>query len=63
MAQSDKSPSELIDQRIEELGDWRGDLLAEIRALVKQADPDIVDGDLESEPLNLGHHICGLLEV
>jgi hypothetical protein len=38
-----KSPSELIDARIEELGDWRGETLARIRALVKQADPDVVE--------------------
>jgi hypothetical protein len=37
------SPSELIDGRIEELGDWRGDMLAHIRELVKQADPDVVE--------------------
>src|SRR4051794_3004933 len=37
------SPSELIDKRIEELGDWRGDLLTRIRACVKQADPDVVE--------------------
>ena len=40
---ADKSPSELIDERIEELGDWRGELLGRLRALVKQADPDIVE--------------------
>jgi hypothetical protein len=38
-----KSPSELIDGRIEELGDWRGEMLAKLRALIKQADPDIVE--------------------
>jgi hypothetical protein len=37
------SPSELIDARIEELGDWRGELLARLRALVKEADPEIVE--------------------
>ncbi len=37
------SPSQLIDARIEELGDWRGETLARIRALVKQADPDVVE--------------------
>ncbi|HVX21399.1 MAG TPA: DUF1801 domain-containing protein [Acidimicrobiales bacterium] len=37
------SPSELIDARIRELGDWRGDLLAEIRSLIKEADPDVVE--------------------
>ena len=37
------SPSQLIDARIEELGDWRGDTLARIRALIKQADPEVVE--------------------
>lgn len=38
-----ESPSKLIDARIKELGDWRGDLLARIRALIKQAVPDVVE--------------------
>jgi hypothetical protein len=38
-----ESPSELIDARIEELGDWRGEMLARVRALVKEADPEIVE--------------------
>ena len=37
------SPSQLIDARIEELGDWRGEMLARIRKLIKQADPDVVE--------------------
>lgn len=37
------SPSQLIDARIKELGDWRGDMLARLRALIKQADPDVVE--------------------
>jgi hypothetical protein len=37
------SPSKLIDARIRELGDWRGEMLARIRALIKQADPDVVE--------------------
>ncbi|UOT02005.1 DUF1801 domain-containing protein [Rhodococcus opacus] len=37
------SPSQLIDARIEELGDWRGEALARIRALVTKADPDVVE--------------------
>ncbi len=37
------TPSELIDARIEELGDWRGATLAQVRALIKQADPDVVE--------------------
>jgi len=38
-----ESPSQLIDARIEELGDWRGDMLGRLRALVKEADPDVVE--------------------
>ena len=37
------SPSELIDARIAELGDWRGELLARLRALVKEAVPDVAE--------------------
>src|SRR3546814_2731128 len=37
------SPSEMIDRRIEELVDWRGRLLAAIRAIIRQADPDVVE--------------------
>ncbi len=37
------SPSQLIDARIEELGDWRGETLARIRAVIKQADPEVVE--------------------
>lgn len=39
----DQSPAELIDARIEELGDWRGEMLSRVRDLVKQADPDVVE--------------------
>ncbi|WP_259780478.1 DUF1801 domain-containing protein [Aestuariispira ectoiniformans] len=42
-AQKDKTPSELIDGRIAELGDWRGETLARVRALVKQAIPEVVE--------------------
>jgi hypothetical protein len=37
------SPAQLIDARIEELGDWRGETLARIRGLIKQADPEVVE--------------------
>ena len=37
------SPSDLIDARIEDLGDWRGELLSRIPALIKEADPDVVE--------------------
>ena len=38
-----RSPAQLIDGRIKELADWRGDTLARIRTLIKQADPDVVE--------------------
>jgi len=41
--QEGKSPSQLIDARIKELGDWRGKMLSRLRALVKEADPDVVE--------------------
>jgi hypothetical protein len=41
--QESKSPSQLIDARIEELGDWRGKMLSRLRTLVKEADPDVVE--------------------
>ena len=37
------SPSQLIDARIKELGDWRGEMLSRLRTLVKEADPEIVE--------------------
>jgi hypothetical protein len=37
------SPSRLIDGRIKELGDWRGETLARVRALIREADPDVVE--------------------
>jgi hypothetical protein len=40
---SAKSPSQQIDGRIEELGDWRGETLARIRKIIKDADPDVVE--------------------
>ena len=38
-----KSPSQLIDARIKELGDWRGRMLSRLRALVREADPEVVE--------------------
>ena len=43
VSQKGKSPSQLIDARIEELGDWRGQMLSRLRALVKEADPEVVE--------------------
>jgi hypothetical protein len=42
-SQDSRSPSQLIDERISELGDWRGELLSRLRGLVKLADPDVVE--------------------
>ena len=41
--QTGKSASQLIDAKIKELGDWRGELLGRLRALVKEADPEVVE--------------------
>jgi hypothetical protein len=38
-----ESPSELIDARIEDLGDWRGEMLSRLRALIKEADPEVAE--------------------
>ena len=42
-AKKDGSPAQLIDARIQELDDWRGKMLSRLRALIKQADPDVVE--------------------
>ena len=42
-SKSGESPSRLIDGRIRELGDWRGEMLSRIRALIKQADPGVTE--------------------
>ena len=42
-SQNGTSPSQLIDARIKELGDWRGKMLGRLRALIKSADPDVVE--------------------
>jgi hypothetical protein len=42
-SQEEKTPSQLIDERIEELGGWRGETLSRARALIKQADPEVVE--------------------
>jgi hypothetical protein len=41
--QNNTSPSQLIDARIEELGDWRGEMLSRLRAFIKEADPEVVE--------------------
>ncbi len=47
-----ESPSRLIDARIEELGDWRGEMLSRLRALIKQADPEVVEEVKWRKPSN-----------
>jgi hypothetical protein len=42
-SQEEKSPSQLIDARIKELDDWRGELLSRLRDLIKEADPEVVE--------------------
>ena len=42
-SQTGESASRLIDARIQELGDWRGEMLARLRALIKRADPEVVE--------------------
>jgi hypothetical protein len=42
-SQKGKSPSKMIDGRVKELGDWRGKMLSRLRALIKQADPEVVE--------------------
>jgi hypothetical protein len=41
--EEERTPSQLIDQRINELGDWRGEMLSRLRALIRQADPDAIE--------------------
>ena len=48
------SPSQLIDARIKELGDWRGEMLARVRSLIKQADPEVVEEVKWVKPTNPG---------
>ena len=42
-ADAEEAPAQLIDARIKELADWRGETLARVRALIKQADPDVIE--------------------
>ena len=51
-AEAGESPSRLIDARIRELGDWRGEMLARVRDLIKQADPDVVEEIKWRKPTN-----------
>jgi hypothetical protein len=51
---SDDSPSERIDAKIAELGDWRGETLARMRGLIKRADPEVVEEWKWVKPTNPG---------
>ncbi|MBS3647657.1 DUF1801 domain-containing protein [Pseudaminobacter sp. 19-2017] len=52
-AADEKTPSQLIDAKIAGLSDWRGEMLARIRALIKQADPDVVEEVKWRKPSNM----------
>jgi hypothetical protein len=54
MTQQDENPSQLIDAKIEELGDWRGKTLSRVRELIKQADPEVVEEWKWRKPSNPG---------
>ena len=49
-----ESPTRVIDARIKELGDWRGTILGRVRALIKQADPEVVEAVKWRKPTNPG---------
>ncbi|WP_458190703.1 DUF1801 domain-containing protein [Haladaptatus sp. NG-WS-4] len=51
-SENDESPSELIDARIKELSDWRGETLSRMRGLIKEADPDVVEEVKWRKPSN-----------
>jgi hypothetical protein len=53
-AKTDESPSQLIDAKIKELGDWRGETLAKVRRLIKEADPEVVEEWKWVKPTNPG---------
>ena len=53
-SQKSESPAQLIDARIKELGDWRGELLGKVRGVIKEADPDIVEEWKWVKPTNPG---------
>jgi hypothetical protein len=53
VAEGGASPAQLIDARIEQLGDWRGKTLARVRTLIKQADPEMVEEVKWRKPSNL----------
>jgi len=54
MASNETNASKLIDQRVSELGDWRGKTLSKVRGIIKEADPDIVEEWKWVKPTNPG---------
>jgi hypothetical protein len=54
MANNETNPSKLIDKRIRELGDWRGETLSKVRGIIKEADPDVVEEWKWVKPTNPG---------
>src|SRR5438132_9454056 len=54
MANDEKNASKLIDEKIRELGDWRGETLSKVRGIIKEADPDIVEEWKWVKPTNPG---------
>src|SRR5918992_2070469 len=51
--EGEASPSQLIDARIKELSDWRGETLARVRSLIREADPDVVEEVKWRKPSNM----------
>ena len=62
-AQKDESPSQQIDARIEELGDWRGKTLSRLRVLIKKAAPEVVEEWKWRKSSNPEGCRCGLTKV
>ena len=54
MATDETNASKLVDKRIRELGDWRGETLSKVRGIIKEADPDIVEEWKWVKPTNPG---------
>jgi hypothetical protein len=52
--EKEESPSRMIDERVKELGDWRGETLSKVRGIIKEADPDIAEEWKWVKPTNPG---------
>lgn len=51
-SQNERSPSQLIDDKIQGLGDWRGEMLAHVRRLIREADPEVIEQVKWRKPSN-----------